>query len=144
MSEPEPHEPKIQSQEELTQNKLDEISKQLQPIFFDFDKASIRPDQMAAINNNSRVLKNHSDVNLLIEGHCDERGTEEYNLALGERRAKSVRDYLIDLGVMENHIQTISYGESRPFEYAHNEQAWQQNRRGQPVALISGDSSNMK
>lgn len=137
ISEPEPIEPKTLTQGELAQNQINEISKQLQPIFFDYDKANIRPDQVVALDKNNSILKNYPSVKLLLEGHCDERGTEEYNLALGERRAKSVKDYLIDLGIEENRIRTISYGESRPFAYDHNENAWQQNRRGQPVAVRS-------
>jgi peptidoglycan-associated lipoprotein len=139
ISEPEPREPKATAQEDLIENKLKDITNQLQPIFFDYDKATIRADQVSAVQNNATVLKKYLEANLVLEGHCDERGTEEYNLALGERRAKAAKDYLMDLGVDEKRIKTISYGESRPFAYEHNENAWQQNRRGQPMAVIRAD-----
>jgi peptidoglycan-associated lipoprotein len=127
------------AQEDLIENKLKDITGQLQPIFFDYDQSTIRSDQVSAVQNNAAVLKKFLEANLLLEGHCDERGTEEYNLALGERRAKAVKDYLMDLGVEEKRIKTISYGESRPFAYEHNENAWQQNRRGQPSALLASN-----
>jgi peptidoglycan-associated lipoprotein len=74
-------------------------------------------------------------ANVLIEGHCDERGTDEYNLALGERRAKAAKDYLVTLGIADARLNTISYGESKPFAEGHNESAWQQNRRAHFVAV---------
>ena len=120
---------------EITDNILADITRQLQPVFYDYNRSEIREDQIAALQNNARVLKTNSRVNVLVEGHCDERGTEEYNLALGERRAKSSKDYLVSLGIADNRISTISYGESKPFADGHNEDAWQQNRRAHFVAL---------
>jgi peptidoglycan-associated lipoprotein len=101
----------------------------LETVYFDFDKYNLKSDAKARLAVNARVLESNPEVTILIEGHCDERGTEEYNLALGERRAKSARDYLIDLGVAASRIRTISYGEERPADPGHNEAAWDKNRR---------------
>jgi peptidoglycan-associated lipoprotein len=114
---------------------IDEVSKQLQPVFFDFNKYDIREDQIPALQNDARVLKQNQTVTVLVEGHCDERGTDEYNLALGERRADAAKDFLVSLGIEEARLSTISYGESKPFAQGHNEDAWRQNRRAQFVAV---------
>jgi peptidoglycan-associated lipoprotein len=102
----------------------------LKDVFFDFDKANIRDDQKAALNDNVGWLKGNTGAKVLLEGHCDERGTAEYNLALGERRAKVVKDYLIAAGVAAERVSTISYGKERPFVLGHDESAWKWNRRG--------------
>ena len=102
----------------------------LKEVFFDFDKSTIRDDQKAALNDNVGWLKGNSAAKLLIEGHCDERGTAEYNLALGERRAKAVKDYLVGAGIAADRLSTISYGKERPFVLGHDESAWKWNRRG--------------
>ncbi|MFQ5656635.1 MAG: peptidoglycan-associated lipoprotein Pal [Candidatus Methylomirabilales bacterium] len=107
---------------------------ELKDVFFDFDKSVIRSDAREALDQNVDVLNANSDVSILVEGHCDERGTNEYNLALGERRAKAVRDYLVAGGIDSNRISTISYGEERPFVLGHDESAWKWNRRGHFVA----------
>jgi peptidoglycan-associated lipoprotein len=120
---------------EITDNVLADITRQLQPVFYDYNKSDIREDQITALQNNGRILKQNARVNVLVEGHCDERGTEEYNLALGERRARASKDYLVGLGIADNRINTISYGESKPFAEGHNEDAWQQNRRAHFVAI---------
>jgi peptidoglycan-associated lipoprotein len=99
-------------------------------VFFDFDKSSIRDDQKAGMNNDVAALKADPKLKVLIEGHCDERGTVEYNLALGERRAKAAKDYLIAAGIPADRISTISYGKERPFVLGHDESAWKWNRRG--------------
>ena len=83
----------------------------------------------SSLEKNARELKNFPSVNIIIEGHCDERGTEDYNLALGEKRAKAARDYLVSLGVKSGRITIVSYGETRPFAYGHDESSWKQNRR---------------
>jgi peptidoglycan-associated lipoprotein len=98
--------------------------------FFDFDKSVIRDDQKAALNDNVTWLKANGDTRILVEGHCDERGTAEYNLALGERRAKAVKDYLVAAGIAADRVSTISYGKERPFVLGHDESAWKWNRRG--------------
>ena len=98
-------------------------------IHFDFDKYNIRPDAAEILKRKAEWLKAHPNVRLLIEGHCDERGTEEYNLALGERRTNSAQQFLLNLGVDVSYISTISYGEERPINPGHNEEAWAKNRR---------------
>jgi peptidoglycan-associated lipoprotein len=102
----------------------------LKDLFFDFDKTNIREDQKAALNEDVGWLKVNAGAKLTIEGHCDERGTAEYNLGLGERRAKAVKDYLVAAGVAADRIATISYGKERPFVLGHDESAWKWNRRG--------------
>jgi len=101
----------------------------LKDVFFDFDKSNIREDQKAALNDNIGWLKVNSKVKVTLEGHCDERGTAEYNLGLGERRAKAVKDYLLAAGIAADRIATISYGKERPFVLGHDESAWKWNRR---------------
>lgn len=108
----------------------------LKDVFFEFDKSAIRDDQKPALNEDVAWLKGNSKAKITIEGHCDERGTAEYNLALGERRAKAVKDYLIAAGLPADRVSTISYGKERPFVLGHDESAWKWNRRGHFV--ISG------
>ncbi len=102
---------------------------ELGDIFFDFDKYNLKDEFKRVLERNARQLKASASVEIVIEGHCDERGTVEYNLALGERRAKAARDYLIALGVSKGQIEIISYGKSRPFDPRHNEEGWAKNRR---------------
>jgi peptidoglycan-associated lipoprotein len=102
----------------------------LKPVYFDFDRSDIRPSEATVLEGNARWLQTNREVLLIIEGHCDERGTNEYNLALGERRARSARDYLVSHGVAANRITTVSYGEERPVCREKNEGCWRQNRRG--------------
>lgn len=101
----------------------------LETIYFDFDKYNLRSEAKTALGNNAKTLRENPDLTVLIEGHCDERGTVEYNLALGEKRAKAARDYLVDLGVQAERVRTISYGEERPVDPGHAESAWGKNRR---------------
>ena len=103
----------------------------LKTVYFDFDKFDVRDDQVPVLQANAAWLKSHGQYKLLVEGHCDERDTIEFNLALGDRRAKSVRQYLIDLGVSADRIRTISYGEERPADPGHDEEAYARNRRGE-------------
>ncbi|MFC1486011.1 peptidoglycan-associated lipoprotein Pal [Candidatus Latescibacterota bacterium] len=98
-------------------------------IQFDFDRSDIRADQRSAIERNARLLSQYSTVRIRLEGHCDERGTEEYNMALGQRRADSVMQYLTSYGISGSRITSISYGEMRPAATGQNEAAWSQNRR---------------
>jgi peptidoglycan-associated lipoprotein len=102
----------------------------LKDAFFDFDKSDLREDARTALSSDSQWLKQYSSIQVLVEGHCDERGTEEYNLALGDRRASAVKGYLVSLGVDGSRIRTVSYGKDRPFCTDHNETCWQENRRG--------------
>ncbi len=98
-------------------------------VFFALDKSDLNSEWRDKLANNANLLKASSGVKIVIEGHCDERGTNEYNLGLGERRASSVKSYLVSLGVSASRIKTISYGEEKPFAAGHNEAAWKQNRR---------------
>jgi peptidoglycan-associated lipoprotein len=101
----------------------------VEDVFFDFDEYDLDSEAMATLARNATIIKQHPQVTILVEGHCDERGTVQYNLALGEKRAKAVRDYLVSLGVASKRLRVTSYGESRPFALGSNEQAWAQNRR---------------
>jgi peptidoglycan-associated lipoprotein len=98
-------------------------------VYFDFDQFTLTPEARKTCARKASFLKVHTELKLVIEGHCDERGTTEYNLALGERRATSVKDYLRLLGVDVARITTISYGKERPTVQGHNEEAWAKNRR---------------
>jgi peptidoglycan-associated lipoprotein len=107
----------------------------LKDIHFDFDKYDIRPTDAGILKENAALLVKFPNVKIQIEGHCDERGTVEYNLALGERRANSAKRYLISLGIPEKRISTISYGKERPSDPGHNEEAWAKNRRAHTIIL---------
>ena len=101
----------------------------LKEVYFDFDKYDIRPEDAKTLDANAAWLKSNGDNLVLIEGHCDERGTNEYNLALGERRAKSTMNYLVSQGIQANRITIISYGEERPVCTEKTEACWAKNRR---------------
>jgi|SRR5215831_15826155 len=111
---------------------LDQINRAgyLKDAFFEFDKSELRDDARAVLSANSEWLKKYPSVQVLIEGHCDERGTSEYNLALGDRRANAAKEYLASLGIDSSRVRTVSYGKERPFCTASTEDCWQQNRRG--------------
>jgi len=102
---------------------------ELSDVFFDFDRFAIRSDASASLEANAGALKAQSETKILIEGHCDERGTSAYNMVLGERRAQAAKQYLQDLGVPSSQIQITSYGKERPFCTEHSEACWQSNRR---------------
>lgn len=102
-------------------------------VYFDFDRSEVKPEFFATIRTNARMLRENPDVKVVIEGHCDERGTTEYNLALGERRAAAVQKALIAQGVNPAQISTVSFGEERPVDTGHTEEAWAKNRRGMTV-----------
>ncbi len=123
------------SAEEINRRRL------LKPIYFDYDKDEIRSDQRATLQANADWLREHADVAVLIEGHCDERGTREYNLALGDRRAAATRDYIVSLGIGANRVEIVSYGEERPAVMGEGEQNWSQNRRGEFVATSAGQTN---
>jgi peptidoglycan-associated lipoprotein len=108
-------------------------------VYFDFDKAEVRTSDAATLNDQAAWLKKYPNITIVVEGHCDERGTREYNLALGERRANAVKEYLMSRGISANRVQTISYGKERPAVLGSNESAWQQNRRG--VSIVKGGAS---
>ena len=98
-------------------------------IYFDFDKSNLKPLACEVLENKANWLKNNSEFSIRIEGHCDERGTHEYNLALGDRRAYSAKKYLVALGISAERISTLSFGEERPADPGHGEEAWTKNRR---------------
>ena len=99
-------------------------------VYFDFDKSAVRPDMRPVLDAKARFLLDHPTVKIQVEGHCDERGTVQYNVALGHRRSQSAKDYLVSLGVDASRIDTVSYGKERPVDPRHNELAWSKNRRG--------------
>ncbi|MEX2642565.1 MAG: peptidoglycan-associated lipoprotein Pal [Acetobacterales bacterium] len=98
-------------------------------VFFAFDKAGLEAEARSTLERQATWLKRHPSVRVVVEGHADERGTREYNLALGERRANSARDYLVSLGIDPSRVETVSYGEERPYAMGSNEAAWRLNRR---------------
>lgn len=105
----------------------------LSTIYFEFDKAALSDDARNALKSNYQYANKNPKMTLVIEGHCDNRGTEEYNLALGERRAKAIRDYLVNLGLPSKRLSVISYGEEKPALTGDSEEAWAKNRRGEFV-----------
>lgn len=109
----------------------------MKTVYFDFDKSDIRNDMKPVLQEDAKWLSTNTAVKVQIEGHCDERGTNEYNLALGQRRADAVKRYLIALGVSAGRLSTISYGEERPVCTQHEESCYRQNRRGQFAAAAS-------
>jgi len=110
-------------------------TKLLKDIYFEFDKYEIRREDEAVLKENAVFLKNNPKMKVQIEGHCDERGTVEYNLALGERRANNTKKYLVSLGIPADRVSTISYGKERPSDKGHDEGAWAKNRRAHVVVL---------
>ena len=131
--------PRVTS-EELSTN-IEEANRQAQlrgfikDAYFGYDEAALSADAQAALSESATWLKRNSQYNLLVEGHCDERGTEQYNLALGDRRANQVKQFLMTLGVDGGRIRTVSYGEERPFDPGHDESAWAKNRRAHLVLV---------
>jgi len=103
-------------------------------VHFDFDRYNIKSEYEGTLKSNGSWLQNSKKTTVVIEGHCDERGTAEYNIALGDRRAKSAKNYLSNLGVEGNRLSTISYGEEKPLASCHDESCWWQNRRAEFVA----------
>ena len=129
MREPMPPEP-IPS-DDVAGRSLDDLNRDspLRPVFFDLDSSDVSEAGRTTLQANAAVLKKYPTWVITIEGHCDERGTAEYNLALGERRAVTARQYLISLGLDANRLRTVSYGSEFPFDPAHQESAWNRNRR---------------
>jgi peptidoglycan-associated lipoprotein len=104
--------------------------REVQDAYFDYDKADIRADAREALTKTADFLRRHAEVKVTIEGHCDERGSTEYNLTLGDRRAQAVRQYVTSLGISADRLNTVSYGKEKPVCTDHNEECWQKNRRG--------------
>jgi peptidoglycan-associated lipoprotein len=119
---PPPPQPSVTDEQLFSQNVKD--------VYFDYDKYDIRADQANLIQQDAQFLNQHPNMNFTIEGHCDERGSTEYNLALGDNRANAVKNALVSAGVNAGRIKTISYGKEKPFCTESNEACWQQNRRG--------------
>lgn len=113
--------------------KTAEKVKGLNRIHFDFDKSDIKPEYKKVLEGNSNYLKEHDKTNATVEGHCDERGTEEYNIALGHHRAKAAKDWLVAHGIASSRLKTKSYGEEKSLENCHNESCWWKNRRAEFV-----------
>lgn len=111
-------------------------------VHFDFDKSTIRPDAESILRRKVDILRASPDVKIQIQGYCDERGSEEYNLALGQRRAEAVRKFLVGFGLDASRFSIISYGKERPLDPAHNEAAWAMNRRDQFVITAGSDAIN--
>ena len=120
-----------EKKDDFSSKSIDELNKEniLEDVYFEFDKSRLTPKTREVLKKHAEWLKQHPTVKILIEGHCDERGTEQYNLALGDRRANAVKNYLISLGISPDRLKTISYGEMFPKVKGHNEWAWSQNRR---------------
>lgn len=114
-------------------NEEDLFAKNVKDLFFNYDKYNIRADEVPITNNDAQFLDQHPEVKIIVEGHCDDRGSEEYNLALGASRANSLKESLEQQGVNGDRIKTISYGKEEPFCTSDNEQCWQENRRDHVV-----------
>ncbi len=108
----------------------DLFNQEVKDAYFDYDKSDLRPDARSALNQTADFLKKYPEAKATVEGHCDERGSTEYNLGLGDRRANAVKQYLVSLGISADRINTVSYGKEKPFCTESNETCWQQNRRG--------------
>jgi peptidoglycan-associated lipoprotein len=119
---PPPPPPSVTDQDLFSQNVKD--------VYFEYDKSDVRADQQVSLQADVQFLSQHPNVNFIIEGHCDERGSTEYNIALGDKRATAVKNALVAAGVNASRIKTISYGKEKPFCTESNEACWQQNRRG--------------
>jgi peptidoglycan-associated lipoprotein len=109
------------------------FAQNIKDVYFDYDKSDVRADQQASIQGDVTFLQQHPNISFTIEGHCDERGSTEYNLALGDNRASAVKNAIVAGGISADRVKTVSYGKEKPFCTEHNEQCWQQNRRGHLV-----------
>jgi peptidoglycan-associated lipoprotein len=123
------------AEDSISNRSLDDLNRDspLKPAFFQLDSADLDDVAKAAVNANADVLRKYPSWMVTIEGHCDERGTAEYNLALGERRAVAVKTYLVSLGIAPDRLRTVSYGKEFPFDPGHTEDSWSKNRRAQFV-----------
>ena len=125
----------------VTRARIDELLARIEDAYFDYDKHTLRPDAIDALQADSTelrdILKDYPDYKLTIEGHCDERGSAEYNLALGDARAKAAKDYLVQVGIPGDQLSIVSYGKERPVCQEHDEACWQKNRRIHIVAMTA-------
>ena len=131
VSEPIPVPPEPVSEESIAGRSLDDLNRDspLKPLFFALDSADVSADGQRVLQDNAAIMKKYPAWQITIEGHCDERGTAEYNLALGERRALAAKNYLVSLGIPADKVKTVSYGKEFPFEPGHDDNAWSKNRR---------------
>ena len=117
-----------------TRARIKELLDRIQDAYFDYNKHTLRPDAETALRSDaqtlSEIVRQYPDFKLTVEGHCDERGSTEYNLALGDNRASAVKNAIVAGGISADRVKTVSYGKEKPFCTEHNEQCWQQNRRG--------------
>jgi len=123
--------PPMPAEDTIGSKSLDDLNRDspLRPLFFELDSSDVSSDGQQVLQANAAVLKKYSTMQITIEGHCDERGTAEYNLALGERRALAAKNYLVSLGIAADKVKTVSYGKEFPFDAGHDESAWSKNRR---------------
>ena len=131
VSEPVPVPPEPLKDDGLTSKSLDDLNRDspLKPLFYELDSAEVSAAGQTVLQANAAVLKKYPTWQVTIEGHCDERGTAEYNLALGERRALAAKNYLVSLGIAADKVRTVSYGKEFPFDAGHEDNAWSKNRR---------------
>ena len=125
--------PAMPEPDSITNTSVDDLNRNspLSPLFFELDSADVSTDGQRVLQANAAVLKKYPTMQVTIEGHCDERGTEEYNRSLGERRALALREQLVSLGIDAGRVDTVSYGKDKPADPGHDENAWRQNRRGE-------------
>ena len=131
VEEVEVEEVEVVEEEVIPEPTPEEIVAQLQMVYFDFDKYNVREGDATTLEENSKILKEHADIKVVVEGHCDERGTHEYNLLLGERRANATKKYLVQLEVNADNLSTVSYGKEKPLDPGQGEECWAKNRRAQ-------------
>lgn len=129
--EPPPPPPPLVPDDEFEARSLEDLNREspLEPVFFDYDTSSLGEEARAVLEKNAKMLEQYPTWIITVEGHCDERGTAEYNLSLGERRALIARDYLVEMGLAASRLRTVSYGKEFPFDPASTEMAWSKNRR---------------
>ncbi len=120
------------------QSTFKELQSRIQDIHFDYDRYDIRDDAKPVLKEVSAILSGNKNIKIIIEGHCDERGTNEYNLGLGDRRANSAKEYLMSLGIPSGKVETISYGEEKPLCAEQTEECWAKNRRAHFVLVEGG------
>lgn len=123
--------PTMPADDRISSTSIDDLNRDspLKPLFYNLDSADVSPEGQQVLQANAAVLKKYPTMQITIEGHCDERGTAEYNLALGERRALAAKNYLVSLGVPADRVRTVSYGKEFPFDAGHDDGAWAKNRR---------------
>jgi peptidoglycan-associated lipoprotein len=123
--------PPMPAEDTIGSKSLDDLNRDspLRPLFFELDSSDVSSDGQQVLQANAAVLKKYPTMQITIEGHCDERGTAEYNLALGERRALAAKSYLVSLGISADKVKTVSYGKEFPFDPGHDDSAWKNNRR---------------